>query len=638
MAEDKVEKLFEEFPGITVEEWEALINKDLKGADYNKKLIWKTIEGFEVKPYYRAENLKDIKYLDSQANEFPFTRGNKLNNNNWQIQQDVAVNKIDEANRKALFSLSNGCNSVGFITNTNNFNDNNYNFDDQKQFCNLVKGIKLEETQINFISGFDTPVLLSMLEEEIKNQKLDKNKINSAFDYDPLGFLTLNGKFYNEPDEKNAFNILHNLIKFVKSQLPSAKIIGIHGNYFNNCGSDAVRELAFSLSIANEYLANLTEKGLKIDDITKYIHFNFGVGSNYFIEIAKLRAARILWANIVKAYNPDSEKSEDMFIHSVTSGWNKTIYDPHVNILRLTTEAMSAIIGGTNSLTVKPFDSAYKTSDDFSERVAKNIQIILKEESLFNKVIDPAGGSYYIENLTNMMIEKAWELFKIVEEQGGYIAAFKEGFVQDEIKKTQSKRNNNIATRKEIILGTNQYPNLNEKVKDNIQNHKSGETKNNDLIAEPIKQYRGAEQFEKIRLTTENSSGTAPKVFLLTYGNLAMRKARAAFATNFFGCAGFEIIDNAGFKTLDEGINAAIKSKSEIVVICSSDDEYAEFVPEIINKLNANTILVLAGYPVSLVDNFKQLGLNNFIHIKSDVVETLEHFQKLILEKTNCKA
>jgi methylmalonyl-CoA mutase len=635
MTENNVQKLFEEFPGITTEEWDEQIKKDLKGADYDKKLIWKTQEGFNLKPFYREENLKDLNYLNSCAGNYPFIRGNKINNNRWVIQQNIEVNNIVEANRKALLSFSGGCSAVCFVTNHNKLNGQTFNFSQQSDFSKLLNGINPEKTIVNFCSGFDSPVLISLMDEEISNQNLNKNNVFSHFDYDPIGFLTLNGMFFKEDDSKKALDILLNLYGFVIKQLPSVKFIGIHGNYFNNSGADALQELAFSLALANEYIAYFTENGFNVEDITKYLNFNFSIGSNYFIEIAKLRAARFLFANIIKAYEPSSLNHGQIFIHSVTSDWNKTIYDPHVNILRCTTEAMSAIIGGCDSLSIRPFDFTYKNPDDFSERVAKNIQIILKEEANFDKVIDPAGGSYYIENLTNIMIDKSWELFNIIEEKGGYIQAFKDGFIQNEIRKSREKHFSDIANKKEIILGTNQYPNLNEKAKDIIQHPEAISEGNLPQlkIAEPLMQYRGAEKYEKIRLFTESTFIPVPKVFLLTFGNLSMRKARAAFSTNLFGCGGFEIIENPCYSSIDDGVNAAIDSKAEIVVICSSDEEYRDTVPEFINKLNNKTILVLAGYPNDLAEKFKQLGLNYFIHIKSDVIEILTKFQKLILEK-----
>jgi len=377
--------------------------------------------------------------------------------------------------------------------------------------------------------------------------------------------------------------------------------------------------------MGNQYLNLLTEKGLDVDTVAENMKFNFGVSTNYFMEIAKFRAARMLWAKIVEAYQPNNLEVAKMNIHASTSKFNQTIYDPYVNMLRGTTESMSATIAGVDSLSVTPFNKAFESSTEFSDRIARNTQILLKEESYFDKIADPSGGSYYIENLTNSVAEHAWKLFQDIEAKGGYVEAFKAGFIQDQVTESANKRNMNIATRREILLGTNQYPNALEKIEANIKEQCCTSTKRDDAIAEPIKKYRGSEQMETLRLKTERAKET-PKVFLLTIGDLTMRKARAGFASGFFACAGFELIDNLGFKSVEEGVKAAMDQKASIVVVCSSDDEYTEAAPAVLEQLGDKAITVVAGYPKS-VDELKAKGLKHFIHMKSNLVETLQGFQ-----------
>jgi len=353
------------------------------------------------------------------------------------------------------------------------------------------------------------------------------------------------------------------------------------------------------------------------------------IGPDYFMEIAKLRAARYLWAKIIEVYEPECKIEAKMRIHSITSDYNQTIYDPYVNMLRSTTEAMSAVLGGTDSLSVLPFNIQFDEANPFSERIARNQQIVLKKESYLDKVADPSAGSYFIENLTNSIIDETWALFLKVEEKGGYFKAFEQGFIQSQINETVQKRNDNLANRREILLGTNQYANTKEKAKEIIKTtpKKAGigqSTKSK--IAEPIVQCRNAEGFEKLRFATENAAKT-PKVFLFTYGNLAMRKARAGFASNFFACAGFDLIDHLGYPTIAEGIETAKKSGAEIVVICSSDDEYPVITKEIVEGLKGK-IIVIAGYPKDSMEQLQSLGIKHFIHVKSNVLETLKSFQK----------
>ncbi len=308
------------------------------------------------------------------------------------------------------------------------------------------------------------------------------------------------------------------------------------------------------------------------------------------------------------------------------------MYDPYVNMLRSTTEAMSAAVAGADSISVLPFDNAYKEADEFGYRIARNQQLLLKEESYLEKIVDPAAGSYYIENLTDQIARGAWEHFLKVEELGGYCKALRAGYVQEEVEKTARERDNNIATRKTTILGTNQYPNLLEKMAEKVQTdgHCCCQGEKGDEV-KTLKVYRGAEPFEALRMQTEKAA-RRPKVFLLTYGNLAMRKARSGFATNFFGVAGYEIIDNPGFATAEEGAKAALESGADVVVLCSSDDEYAELTEPVCKALKGKVkSLVLAGFPKEMVETYKGYGIDEFIHVKTNVLESLTAFQKQLL-------
>ena len=610
------ENLFNEFSPITTVAWEEIINKDLKGADYDKKLIWKTIEGFNVRPYYRAEDLQHLDYINkNNVAEFPFVRSTKTENN-WKIRQDIFVSNVEEVNKLAVSNIKNGVNSIGFLL---------YNDVSESQFDTLLKDIDLEKIEINFLCHSLTDKYVEFLLKYCKKNNIDTNKVTGSNNFDPLGHLILSGVV---PCSESNNSVIEEMKKF-KNELPNFKIISINAGYFNNAGGSIVEELAFGLSMASQYLDKLTDTGNSIDEITKRIRFNFSTGSNYFMEIAKLRAARYLWAKIVEAYNPKDKNSTKINIHSETSFWNKTVYDPYVNMLRVTTEAMSAVLGGTDSLTVYSFDSAYNCNpSDFAYRIAKNVQLIIKEEAHFGKVIDPAAGSYYIENLTNSLIEESWKLFLEVEDMGGFFAAFKTEFIQNKIEETSKLRDKNIATRKEILLGTNQYPNFNEVLKNtelcNCDCDVDGEK-----IAKPIKYYRAAEQFEKLRLSVDKFE-KRPVAFMLTIGNLNMRKARSQFACNFFACAGFEVIDNNGFENITEGIKESENKKADIIVLCSSDEEYENYAIEL--KQTTNKIIVIAGNPECKA-TLEKNGITNFISIKSNVLEELKGYVKILNKK-----
>ena len=624
MAEKSTEKLFTEFPPVTTAEWEEVIRKDLKGADYEKKLIWKTLEGFNVRPYYRYEDIANLSTVHVNPGDFPYVRGNHQKGNSWKVRQDfeVCLDKPTEANRKALDLLERGVESLGF----NLSSDCEPSFD---SISRLLKGIDLTNVEVNFTGGSATAKALPFIIKYFQQSGVKPDNIKGSIDYSPLTTLALKGKFCCENDSSSQG--LVSALAAVKD-FPNFKVIGINAHVFHNSGSSAVQELAFGLAMASDYLNVLTDKGFSADEVANRIRFNFAVGSNYFMEIAKFRAARLLWAKLVEAYNPKNREATHMDIHAETSRWNLTVYDSYVNMLRTTTESMSAVLAGVGSLNVLPFDTPYSEPSVFSERIARNQQILLREESYFDKVADPAAGSYYIENLTLSIAEHAWNLFLEVDRLGGFRSAFEKGFIQERISEVAAKRDANIASRREVLVGTNQYPNFNEvadvaKVKPEAVTRKTPH-KPNDAIAQPLVPYRGAQAFEELRYRTD-SSGRRPRVFMLALGNLAMRSARAQFSSNFFAVAGFEVIDNIGFNTVDEGVKAALDAKSDVIVICSSDDEYSTLAPEAFEKINGKAIFVVAGEPACKPD-LEAKGITNYISVKSNLLDTLLKYQEML--------
>jgi methylmalonyl-CoA mutase len=309
-----------------------------------------------------------------------------------------------------------------------------------------------------------------------------------------------------------------------------------------------------------------------------------------------------------------------------------TLYDPYVNMLRSATESMSAILGGIDSLTVEPFNRIIEADDPFATRIARNQQLLLKEESYLDKVVDPGAGSYYLEALTASLIEQAWQTFLQTEEKGGFLQAFLNGEIQGMIRDTAQKRQNAISTKKEILLGVNQYPDFREKIGTMLPEDKvfPEATVHTGRIAEPLPRLRGAAAFEKLRYRTDQYAlkHERPRIFMLTYGNLAMRRARAQFACNFFACGGFEVIDNIGFGTLDEGILEARHSKPHAVVLCSSDDEYGEVTRGIVEELNSFSIAVVAGMPKDFQEQLQAYGVRYFIHVRANILDLLMEFQK----------
>ncbi len=603
------EKLFTEFPPVSTEQWDEVIIKDLKGADYEKKLVWKTHEGFPVRPYYRAENLGDIKSLGEMPGQFPFVRGIK-NDNNWLTRQDICLCEgIEKANAEALDILNKGVESLGFVLGEKKDLS-------EAEMAALLKGICIPAVEINFrkcCPKHSAKTLESFL-VVVEKQGVKPEEVRASFDFSPLHRLTVKGEFC----EDKAYGFLAEAMKAV-ADFPKIKVVNVQAYDFNDLGSSLVQELAFGVAIGNEYIAKLTELGFSAEEVARRIKFTFGISSNYFMEIAKFRAGRVVWANIVKAWGVESDCACKMHVHAVTSQWNQTVYDAYVNMLRGTTETMSAAIAGVDSIEVLPFDHVFRAPGEFSNRIARNVQSILKEESHFNKIVDPAGGSYYVEELTQSIIDAAWKLFKDVEEKGGYTEAFKAGFVQEQVKAVSDKKDKLLAQRRETLLGTNQFPNFLEKAGDEI-------TK--EIVTRGEGAYRGAQPFEAMRLATDRN-GRQPMAFMLTFGNLAMCRARAQFSCNFFAIAGFKVVDNNRFSTIEEGVEAALKAKADIVVACSADDEYLENVPKIAQLIGDKAIVVVAGDP-ECRPQLEEQGIKNYIHVKCNVLDTLKEYQKAL--------
>lgn len=625
MSEKKM-NLLADFPALSTQEWMDKITADLKGADFNKRLVWKTNEGFNVMPFYRAEDIENFPTTDVKPGGFPYVRGTKANNE-WFVRQNIVVKDVKEANAKALDVLNKGVTSLGFKVDKNAVSP--------EYIATLLDGINAECVELNFQTCVrKSAYLLDLLVEYYTAKQYDVLKLEGSVNFDPMNSMQLKGKKLAKDD---VMEMAKNIV-LSAARLPFYRVIGVNAVSHNNAGAFAAQELGYALAWGNEYLSSLVELGVDKSLAAKKIKFNFGVGGNYFMEIAKFRAAKWLWALIVEAYEPacrreNCELTRDgicycamkMRLHAETSSFNKTIFDAHVNLLRTQTEAMSASLGGVNSLTVLPFDVAYQAGDEISERIARNQQLLLKEESNFDKITDPAGGSYYIETLTKELAAQAWKLFLEVEDKGGFFAAIQDGSVQAAIKATADKRLKDVSSRREVLLGTNQFPNFNE-----VAGKKAGTTAdcgcNDGAATLPV--VRAAQEFEALRFATE-AAAKRPKVFMLTIGNLAMRLARAQFSSNFFACAGYEIIDNLGFKTVEEGVEAARKVNADIIVLCSSDDEYAEFGVQALNQTKGKEILVIAGAP-ACADDLKAAGVEHFINVKTNVLDSLKGFNALL--------
>jgi methylmalonyl-CoA mutase len=614
MKEEGNKKLFAEFPEISTSMWEEKIKADLKGADYQKKLIWLNDEGIPVKPYYREEDLENLDYLEEIGN----LKNQSDAPNGWLICQQLSPgDNFQDANKRIKAALKGDVQAIRIQL-------GEVRLADVSMLEELFEEISLRETELHFGGCLSADALYTALCTMASHKGTESSELKGCLGADPLGKMAETGI------PIASFASLGKLVKKVNETSPQMKVIEVHGSLIQNASSNLVEELAFSMAMASEYMAILTEQEIDPFTAQEALLLYLGSGPNYFMEIAKLRAARILWAKIAEAYGVETSRAR-IRIHSVSSQWNMTLYDPHVNMLRGTTEAMSSILGGADLVNVLPFDYPNGKGSMFSDRIARNVQIILREEAYFDQVADPASGSYYIENLTDSLAEKAWDLFCEVESMGGFSLAFAAGWIQEKAETSRKKKTDRASSGKGRILGTNAYPNFHElNLQQLIASPKKEETDTVGSTLLPLQTFRLSSPFEKLRLDTERSA-KRPRVLLLKYGNPVWMTARATFAGNFFACAGYEIVDRSPFLNVEEGITFASSGDFDIVVLCSSDDIYSETAPAIQNALSGLSIVVIAGYPADKINELKKAGLEHFIHRNSNVLQTLTSFNKALL-------
>ena len=594
MADSK-EKLFSDFTAPTRQEWRDKIEADLKGADYQKKMVWRTNEGFSMEPFYRKEDVDKLPLVNALPGEFPYVRGNKAADNEWYVRQDIKCESAKEANAKALDILNKGVTSLGFCIPKESVSPG--------YIDELLEGIYVDCVELNFCTCQCKAVeLAQILVAYFQKKGADAGKIEGSISFDPLEKMIMKGK-----DTTEKLASAKTLVETFAAY-PKFRPIAVNAFRLTNAGAYSYQDLGYALAWGNEYLAELTDAGVTPELAAQSIKFNLGINGVYFMEIAKLRAARMLWAQIVSQYTDDKESAK-MHVCAFTTTYNQTLFDSYVNMLRSQTETMSAALGGVDSIVVTPFDEPYEVPTEFAERIARNQQLLLKDECHFDRMVDVAGGSYFIEELTTALAGQAWKLFLAVEQEGGFLAAAKAGSVQNTINETNKTRHANADKRKEFLLGTNQFPNFIEK------------SEGKEPMECCCKNSCGC---EALRLKTEKAA-KVPVAFMLTIGNLAMRQARAQFSCNFLAAAGYQVIDNLGFKSVEEGVDAALAAGADIVVLCSSDDEYAEYAVPAYKYLDGRALYVVAGAPACMED-LKAAGIENFIHVRSNQLETLKEY------------
>lgn len=684
------------FPQVGEAEWRALVERDLRGAPFEKKLVTHTYEGVQIQPLYTAAHT--VEHLSPHAGVPDFSRGTHLlglTQCGWDLRQERSEPTPEKVNEALLDDLQHGVNSV--LLRFDLAARNGMDGDDPRSARLIGEDGAAIYSSADLMDAFDQ-VHLSMIGialeggaafmpasalivNLLRENKADLKSARLAFNADPLAVLARDGRLPQALDV--AWSQMADLAKWTSQNCPNSTSVRVGSAPYHHAGASAAQDLAFSLATGIEYLRVLTEAGMSVTAAAKQFQFSFGIGCNFFLAASKLRAARQLWYRIVAASaDEDSAKSCPMSIHARTSKRVLTTRDPWVNLLRNTACVFAAAVGGANVVTSAPLDQAVGQPAARARRIARNTATILAEESHLLRVADPAGGSWFIEKLTRELAEKAWQILQSIEDQGGMTACLRSGWISQQLAESLAAREKNITTRRETVIGVSEFPQLDEQAVDTPQTdriavvgaarkrlHKHREscqveealaaikpvtagestlptvieaakcgatlgqlsakliTGEPETIAAPIVPHPYARSFEALREASDEhleTFGFRPRVFLAQVGTPAEFNARSGFAKGFFEAGGFEVVSSGGMK-VEELPAAFAGSAANIAVICSTDDQYVQVVPQLAGPLHnagARTV-VLAGNPGEYEADYRNAGVDRFIFVRCDVLGTL---------------
>lgn len=665
------ERLLTEFPEHTREEWREAVDKLLKGKSYEKIMLTKTYEGIILDPLYRKEDVAELANQEEIPGQGSYLRGTKAEGyqtETWKVAQEITCPTPKQFNEALLHDLNRGQTAVNIVldeatklgldpaqSEIGKVGKNGLSVANMEDLNVALNDVVIDCIDIQIQAATVAMPMAAMLVAVAKKRNLATANLAGIIGMDPISELAEKGSINLSMTQ--AFDEMHQLTSWAKENAPKLRTISVNGTPYRNAGGSAVEELSFAFATAVKYIREMLNRGLTIDEIAPRMAFNLAVGANFFMEISKFRAARVMWSNIVEEFGGNAE-SRKIYIHARTSLYNKTTFDPYVNMLRTTTEAFSGVVGGVDSMHVGAFDEVVRVPDEFSRRISRNQQIMLAEECRLDHVIDPAGGSWYIENLTNNLMEAAWKNFQLTEEAEGILNLLEKGEAQKAVEAVAEARKANLSKRKDAVIGTNMFANMTETplearewdyeaiyaerceavkttsevtldkaklMESVIEAFTNGATLNQVITAlrgetaettiEPLRIHRQSEIFEDLRNKVE-AMPVRPKVFLANNGPVLQHKGRADFSRGFFEVAGFNVIEEGGFDTPLAAAEAALKAEAEIVVICSTDKTYPELVPVIcqtVKAANPKIQIVLAGFPKDQIEAYKAAGVNEFI-------------------------
>ncbi len=690
----------DEFTPPTDEEWKAACEALLKGAPFEKKMFTKTYEGITFDPMYTRKHTEDILPKGVMPGMGDYLRGVDAAGyigKPWGIAQACDETLPAENNELLRHEHDKGATIYHIVLDTasrtgvdarqaETVGDTGTSVTTVEDMHVLLTGLDLAKFPLYVYAGANAVPLLALVAAARRASGEDMAEVHGIVGADPIGALAADGKLPASLDAH--YDSLAAAARWATVNAPHLRTVFVRSDVYSNGGANDVQEVASVLATATAYLRALCERGLTIDEAASQIAFAFSMGANFFLQIAKLRAVRPLWAQIVGAFGGSAE-AQKMRIHARPALFFKTIYDPYVNMLRNTTEIFSGVVGGIDSFESAPFDEPIRKGDEFSRRIARNVQIMLQEEFGLLQPIDPAGGSWAVETLTRQMKEKIWAEFQRIEKEGGIIAALRAGSLQESVAAVLAARFKNADLRRDRIVGNNMYPNMTETLLEtraedtaalkaqrtaDIDAYLSDiDVKHRDEALASLRQahsvdnaveaalagatiaelmtavtegngaetvtaiapHRWSERFEALRQRTEEykeEKNDNVKIFLANMGPIPQHKARADFTTGFLQVGAFEVLGNDGFKTVEEAADAARASGADAVVICSTDATYPEIVPALAPKLHEvlpKARVFLAGAaPKDLLETYKEAGIDEYISVRANCYEILESLQK----------
>lgn len=664
---------FKDFESAKFEIWKAESEKALKGKPF-EKLFSSTLENIKIKPIYTKEDSPD-----NAKNEFPgfryFLRSWKIDGNRiepWKIIQRIETPNPKDANQLIKNEIDKGVD--GFVIKHYNYNLENPKgvvIDSLLDLEDIFNGVDLSKITIHFDTLFPVE-LCSILVEYFKKTKTPNDKIDGSVNLDFFESFLDKGKFFEQSFWLD--NILWKNHQILDQNFPKFKTFVIDGTIFYESGSNIVQEIAFTLNLAVEKLKFILSKTEDFQNTLNKFMFKISIGSDIFLNLAKLRSLRFLWSTILESLGIDFN-SVQIPIYAVTAKRNKSKLDAYVNMLRNTCETLTAILGTADYIEVTPYDYFLNEPEEFSIRNARNTQLVLKEEHNLREVIDPVGGSWFLETLTYEITQKALELFKEIEQNGGFYKNLINGNIQNQILKVRNKRMQRLSTREDILVGTNRFSNPDDNpldakksffdykefletkqktltelpkeskeqafgfVMSSISSHSPFTSIQNSLIdIPPLKVFRETEEFENLRtksLQYKSKFGKLPQVGIIPFGKIANFKERLDFVVDFFLLGGFDVKIFEETESLENSFQRFFEFQPPIVVFCSTNEEYMGFAPKLatlIKKAKPLTIIILAGLPAEQeIELFKQSGVDEFIHIRTDVLKTLNNLYSMIL-------